>query len=198
MPVKNNSDKKEYLKKYYHTHKVEAKAYREAHKAESKAYREASKEKAKAYYKEYYKKNPENKKRVFENTKKWYKENPGYKAEYYLKNKERASENNKRWNKENPEYRRIMESKRRARLAGAGGGGFSKIQWEEMKKEYNGICPYCNNKKDLTIEHIVPLINNGEHDADNISPACKSCNSSKGTKSMLFFMLARVNNLIEK
>ncbi len=55
-------------------------------------------------------------------------------------------------------------------------------QWKQILTEWNNSCAYCHKSSkhcELEIEHIVPLCRGGEHDVDNIVPACASCNSSK-------------------
>lgn len=45
-----------------------------------------------------------------------------------------------------------------------------------------GICHYCGGKfpaKEITMDHIVPLIRGGKSTKGNIVPACKKCNSAK-------------------
>lgn len=45
-------------------------------------------------------------------------------------------------------------------------------------------CVYCGTHKDLTLDHVEPEIHGGATTEDNLRTACKSCNSSKGTKSL--------------
>ena len=42
-------------------------------------------------------------------------------------------------------------------------------------------CSYCLNLAD-TIDHIIPLTKSGTNFEDNLTPACRSCNSSKANK----------------
>jgi 5-methylcytosine-specific restriction endonuclease McrA len=41
-------------------------------------------------------------------------------------------------------------------------------------------CQYCSNKKDLTIDHIIPRSKGGKNTWDNLVTACTACNSRKG------------------
>jgi 5-methylcytosine-specific restriction endonuclease McrA len=45
----------------------------------------------------------------------------------------------------------------------------------------SGSCVYCG-KKATTVDHVRPLFRGGWEHEDNLVPACKSCNFSKGTK----------------
>jgi len=61
-------------------------------------------------------------------------------------------------------------------------------EWENKKKEYNYACAYCGKTNvKLTKDHVVPVILGGTGEIDNIVPACKSCNSRKGTRKMEYF-----------
>jgi 5-methylcytosine-specific restriction endonuclease McrA len=48
-------------------------------------------------------------------------------------------------------------------------------------KSEGKVCKYCNNDFD-TIDHIIPLIRGGNNLEHNLVPACRKCNSSKGSK----------------
>lgn len=46
-------------------------------------------------------------------------------------------------------------------------------------------CQYCGARdKPLTIDHVIPESRGGTDDDSNLVTACKSCNSSKGTKTL--------------
>jgi 5-methylcytosine-specific restriction endonuclease McrA len=56
-----------------------------------------------------------------------------------------------------------------------------KTQWWKRKRA-EGVCYFCGNKvppKELTMEHVVPIIRGGTTSKGNIVPACKECNSKK-------------------
>ncbi len=56
-------------------------------------------------------------------------------------------------------------------------------QWLEIQAEFDGRCTYCLEYPErLEMDHVIPLSRGGNHTADNIVPACRSCNSSKGNK----------------
>ncbi len=58
--------------------------------------------------------------------------------------------------------------------------------WKQKLAE--GKCYYCQQKfspKDLTMEHIVPLIRGGKTTKGNVAPVCKNCNNKK---NYLFLM----------
>ncbi len=50
------------------------------------------------------------------------------------------------------------------------------------RKRASGRCHYCGAKvapRDLTMDHLVPLVRGGTSTKQNIVPACKECNSRK-------------------
>ncbi len=50
------------------------------------------------------------------------------------------------------------------------------------KKISKGQCYYCGRKiapKELTMDHLVPLIRGGKSTKSNLVPSCKECNSRK-------------------
>lgn len=54
-------------------------------------------------------------------------------------------------------------------------------QWWKRKRS-SGVCHYCGNKfppKELTMDHIVPLIRGGKTVKSNLVPCCKDCNNKK-------------------
>lgn len=56
-----------------------------------------------------------------------------------------------------------------------------KTQWWKMKCSA-GICHYCRKKvgpKELTMDHIVPVIRGGRSVKGNLVPVCKECNNKK-------------------
>jgi len=45
-----------------------------------------------------------------------------------------------------------------------------------------GVCHYCGARvppRELTLDHIVPLVRGGHSSKGNCVPACKACNSAK-------------------
>ncbi len=64
----------------------------------------------------------------------------------------------------------------------ANGGSVRREAWEALKASYRYRCAYCHQRKLLTQDHVVPIVKGGWHVIENIVPACRSCNSSKGAK----------------
>ena len=45
------------------------------------------------------------------------------------------------------------------------------------------LCTYCGSPYDLTIDHIVPRVQGGDHEPSNLATACRSCNSAKNDRT---------------
>ncbi len=61
---------------------------------------------------------------------------------------------------------------------------------EAVWDKTGGQCWYCGD--DLTpfnfqVDHLIPRSRGGGHELDNLVPACRSCNASKGAKSLAQF-----------
>jgi 5-methylcytosine-specific restriction endonuclease McrA len=70
-----------------------------------------------------------------------------------------------------------------------GKGTLTLAEWECIKATHNYACVYCGcTDKPLTKDHIIPVIDGGKLVKGNVVPACKSCNSKKGTMSYDEFM----------
>lgn len=56
-----------------------------------------------------------------------------------------------------------------------------KSRWWKRKCA-EGVCHFCNKKipsKELTMDHLIPLIRGGKTIKANVVPACKECNNKK-------------------
>jgi len=171
---KNHSEKKvEYNKKYNAEHKEQNHnryiSNFSKYAAASKERYEKNKESIKEYYQAWRNRNAEKKK--------------AYDSEY-----------SKKYRREHPEKSKEYDHRRRAKIKQVGGRGFTNEQWEQLKKDYGYMCAYCNKKKPLTIDHVIPIDNGGAHDISNMVPACKSCNSAKQAKPLFIYLLHRLKN----
>jgi len=69
------------------------------------------------------------------------------------------------------------------------GGHHSFEEWESLKAKYDYTCPCCGKSEPaikLSKDHIVPVSKSGNNNIDNLQPLCKSCNSSKRDKTILY------------
>ena len=54
-------------------------------------------------------------------------------------------------------------------------------QWWKRRRA-SGICHHCGGKfapKDLTMDHLIPIIRGGKSTKGNLVPSCKKCNSER-------------------
>lgn len=179
-------DRSEYHKKWYEEHKEEQtekkKQYYEKHKKEikekGKIYRDSHKEEISEINRKYRKNNFD---KIKEYKKQWCKENP---------DKIFNSSNKRRIKKENQ------------------GKGISQNQWYEMMEFFDWKCAYSGesiaNKKDRSIDHIIPISKNGLNEIWNCIPCYSPYNKSKHNKDMLewyvqqpFFSEERLNKIYE-
>lgn len=132
-----------------------------------KKYRDEHKEDMLKYNKEYRKK---------------YKEKlNARKREYYQNNKHIYRRLSRKYSKENKDLININNQKRRAKKRKLP-SNLSKNKWDKIKLHFNNKCAYCGQEKNLHQEHFIALSKGGEFTHNNIIPACKSCNCSKGNK----------------
>lgn len=128
--------------------------------------------------------------------------------------REQAVERARAWAASNPERTRQTKNRnsreRYARLSLNERRAFwrNKIEkrkapgWTKESAQYVDLvlgepCSYfwlCGNLSD-TIDHITPIHSEGTAAWDNLASLCRSCNSSKGTDSLLLFMLRRLESV---
>lgn len=103
------------------------------------------------------------------------------KQESHLLNREKDNERVKRWKKANPERVRSLNADRRARKLGAEGDGFTVDDRRLQLRSQKGLCWWCGKPmgKDISDDHIVPLVKGGKHDPRNIVLCHLVCNLSK-------------------
>ena len=128
-----------------------------------------------------------------------------YKYEWNRENKDRINEYNKKWNEAHPKRRKatlhkydtspkgkitnlLNVHKRLDRISENGGNGLTPKEWEDIKKEHDYKCYYCGEKKELEIEHKIPVSRGGKFERENIVPSCKLCNRKKGTMTAEEFL----------
>lgn len=140
--------------------------------------------------------------------KKWRQKNAEHKKEYakkdWQKNKKRYQQQQKLWRMANQDYgqkyyriranqypqfwlayTRANELRRNAPLDDTA------FEWAKIIKQ--DPCSYCG-KRSNSIDHIDPIILGGKSNWDNLTPACRSCNSSKNSKRLFLFLSTKMLN----
>lgn len=139
--------------------------------------------------KKYWKNNPEacrasNRQSRLNNPETWRQYNKTYQPKYYARKRQ-----------QDPLSTRLDLGARRAKKAG--------VEWEEIKStdllsywEQRGItidsCYYCKQSIDedqLEFDHGVPLSRGGSHSIDNLYPCHRSCNKSKGKRTIEEYLI---------
>lgn len=80
------------------------------------------------------------------------------------------------------EYVRQHSHFRRVKIE-SNGGVYTLDEWRELCEKYGNRCLCCGrNDVQLTVDHIIPVIDGGTNSISNLQPLCKSCNSKKNRK----------------
>lgn len=112
-----------------------------------------------------------NKKFLLEKQKMWRKNNPV-----------RAAEIRKKWQISNQSkcanYQLVRRTRKRQ-------NGVFLILPHELNRLYSLPCQICGTRKNITIDHVIPIGRGGRHSIGNLQSMCKSCNSSKSNKLMV-------------
>jgi hypothetical protein len=85
------------------------------------------------------------------------------------------------WAKRNRAKLTYWTSRYRARRGGAP-GAHTFAEWQARIRLFGWRCFHCRKRltrTTITKDHLVPLFRGGSEDAQNLVPACKSCNSAK-------------------
>jgi hypothetical protein len=90
---------------------------------------------------------------------------------------------------------RLGARARQARVVAARvDGPVSAATYAEIRK--SGPCVYCGGAAD-TVEHITPLVRGGLEHPDNLVPACRLCNLSKGQKLLSEWIPSKVAHAVK-
>lgn len=68
----------------------------------------------------------------------------------------------------------------------ANGGSHTVAEWRMLCEQRNWRCVACKRKHPLTKDHIIPVVQGGSDDISNIQPLCRSCNSRKNGRAMVY------------
>lgn len=125
------------------------------------------------------------------------------KVEKPAKDFHRNEGNTKRWSRDGlattckvcrREYQRIWRHRNRASVAASAARRrelapkIPRALTSWVRTLLRDPCPYCG-RPSQTVEHVVPVSLGGAVDETNLVGACRPCNSSKGPKSLLSYLL---------
>lgn len=100
---------------------------------------------------------------------------------WQLGHPEEYKEHQRLYRERHPEKLQVSAQRRRA-LARNLPCTLTDSQWAAICAAYKFRCAYCGKKVKLTQDHVLPLSKGGGTVAENIVPACKSCNSRKSAR----------------
>lgn len=141
--------------------------------------------------------NPE---REREHWRRWREKQPAgtlpYQRRWLEQNSERNSETKREWKRANRE--KVNEAERRRRAGNLEVERQRSREYQHRRRTLKGQgtpetmarvaelvddpCVYCGSTENIEIDHIVPLSRGGTHTPENLAPACRPCNRSKGAK----------------
>lgn len=150
------------------------------------------------YFRQHYQVNAEHKKRlasayhwdnredVLEKKRKWWyvhhERNLQRTRDWHRKNRDRSAELSKAWYHANLDNarasKRMAGQRRRARISQVA-QTLTSEEWQACLVHFSGLCAYCGSNKPLEQDHLLPLVHGGGYVAENIVPACATCNRSK-------------------
>lgn len=191
MSRNDKEQQKEYDRLYYQ-------ANQEKIRERKREYRKQNTDKVLAQGRACYQKNREkvldrareyrdkNKEKIAEQNKVWREKNKDYLKEehrkWHLANKERVKEKRRARYVENPEKAKADNHRRRARMLGLE-STLTPNEWRKILDDHFHRCHYCGAKSDdLHQDHKIPVADGGGYTAENIVPACQSCNQAKHTE----------------
>ena len=62
---------------------------------------------------------------------------------------------------------------------------------ERLKISLPQACCYCGSREHLAVDHLVPTRRGGQDSGDNMVWACRPCNSSKGARDVIEWLLSQ-------
>lgn len=143
------------------------------------------------------KNDPEIKRKAIDRAKAYYQENRDSRIEfaknYYQKTKKYQNDLQKIREAEDPE-KFFLKRKHAKAVSKVQHDSYMNLDdlrhWASLKDK---CCRYCHVEcaEDYQIDHVIPLSSGGKHEASNLAICCRSCNSSKGAKTLDDFMIYR-------
>lgn len=101
---------------------------------------------------------------------------------WYAKHPEKARAATRAYSIKHPEAKRLSENKRRVMKLG---NGVFAILPKEINKLLSSDCSNCGTNESITLDHIIPISRGGRHSIGNLQSLCRSCNSSKNSKTIM-------------
>ncbi|HKZ41096.1 MAG TPA: HNH endonuclease [Candidatus Hodarchaeales archaeon] len=106
----------------------------------------------------------------------WRKTNPDYMITWYKNNPDKNRTYCTSYYRKHRELFVLANQRRRAMKRGT-------VSYKELKT-LPEFCVFCFEENNLSVEHLIPISRGGWHIIENLTTACKSCNSSKNNKTV--------------
>lgn len=110
-------------------------------------------------------------------------------VDYYRRNREQRIAYALDWRRKNADKATEYNRRHRARRRNAPICDLTHAEWDVIKGRWHHRCAYCGKQRTLTQDHVEPTSRGGSHTAANVVPACGPCNSSKGNRFLLEWVL---------
>lgn len=110
-----------------------------------------------------------------------------YHRKYAEANRERINELSRAWGKRNPEKKQANAATRRSN-----GGRMTGEEWVALKAEFGNVCVCCGASGKLEADHVIPVVQGGTGDVENIQPLCRRCNAAKHATAVDYRPMARL------
>lgn len=105
---------------------------------------------------------------------------------YYKEHRLERMEYSRSWKAANPEKVSTQRANRIAKVK-LNGGVITPLEWKELCEKYGNKCLCCGRSDvRLELDHVIPIALGGPNVISNAQPLCRSCNSSKHTKTTDF------------
>ena len=108
-------------------------------------------------------------------------------------NPDRALAANRAWALANPDKVRALQLLRNHRSCTAAGVSTAE-QIEARILFFGAVCAYCGGPYEH-LEHAIPLSRGGTNWPANLRPSCRTCNLTKGTKTVFEFLVLQKKSL---
>jgi 5-methylcytosine-specific restriction endonuclease McrA len=103
-------------------------------------------------------------------------------AERYAADPETHRARIKAWRLKNPDAVKAMVKTRRARKRGVE-ATLTQREWAVVLEQFENRCAYCGRDGKMTMDHVIPITQDGPHAMENVVPACGACNDRKGART---------------
>lgn len=129
-----------------------------------------------------------NRERSLETSRQWKKSHKDmlrdYERQRYLRDGAQMLARNKLWRQKNLERRAENEARRRARLRG---NGVERVNYPAICERDRWLCHICGkrvSKRELSFDHLIPIVHDGPHTENNLRVAHRRCNSRRGAGTL--------------